>query len=229
MQLNVKEIERDLLTYVGDDWLNKDEIRSLRLGIEHLGNDQISFLRNRLFELAREQLISASSNPLTVMRWLERCVKLFDVELIERQSHNIAYFSPGTACRDKIISLLDSARSFIYICIFTLSDNRIAQSVIAARERGVAVRIITDNDKVFDKGSDIRLLQQTGIEIRMDKTPNHMHHKFCVVDGVYLINGSFNWTRSASERNQENIVVSEDRQLVQQFTEQFKSLWMMYR
>ena len=52
-----------------------------------------------------------------------------------------------------------------------------------------------------------------------------MHHKFCIVDGLTLINGSFNWTRSASERNQENIVISRDSRLLSQFQQQFDTLW----
>jgi len=42
----------------------------------------------------------------------------------------------------------------------------------------------------------------------------HMHHKFAIVDGRLLINGSFNWTRQAVLYNQENCVVTDNGSLV---------------
>lgn len=42
----------------------------------------------------------------------------------------------------------------------------------------------------------------------------HMHHKFAVIDGRLLVNGSFNWTRQAVLYNQENCVVTDNPQLV---------------
>lgn len=41
-----------------------------------------------------------------------------------------------------------------------------------------------------------------------------MHHKFAVIDGRLLVNGSFNWTRQAVLYNQENCVVTDNAQLV---------------
>lgn len=67
------------------------------------------------------------------------------------------------------------------------------------------VRIASDNDndKRFDDGSDIARLAALGIEVRLDDTPFHMHHKFAIFDGTSIANGSFNWTRSASSSNHE--------------------------
>lgn len=71
----------------------------------------------------------------------------------------------------------------------------------------------------------------------MDKTSAHMHHKvaiylffrvhpkFAVVDGVVLINGSFNWTRQASLLNCENVMVTNAKEFVSQFVKQFQSMW----
>lgn len=42
----------------------------------------------------------------------------------------------------------------------------------------------------------------------------HMHHKFAIVDGRLLINGSFNWTRQAVLYNQENCIITDNPQLV---------------
>ena len=55
-----------------------------------------------------------------------------------------------------------------------------------------------------------------------------MHHKFTVFDGATLVTGSYNWTRSAANANQENIVVTADRALVDAFEAQFEKLWRQF-
>ena len=88
------------------------------------------------------------------------------------------------------------------------------------------VRIITDDEKARDAGSDIDQLQMVGIPCKMDVgNPAHMHHKFALFDGQRLMTGSFNWTRSASEQNEENLIVTTDRSLVVAFASRFESLW----
>jgi phosphatidylserine/phosphatidylglycerophosphate/cardiolipin synthase-like enzyme len=41
-----------------------------------------------------------------------------------------------------------------------------------------------------------------------------------------LLTGSFNWTRSASEVNQENVIVTDDPRLVGAFVTEFERLWI---
>jgi phosphatidylserine/phosphatidylglycerophosphate/cardiolipin synthase-like enzyme len=55
--------------------------------------------------------------------------------------------------------------------------------------------------------------------------PAHMHHKFALFDGKRLMSGSFNWTRSASEQNEENLIVTPDQTLVAAFSARFEMLW----
>jgi len=111
------------------------------------------------------------------------------------------------------------------ICVFTITYNQIANAIMAEFRDGVNVRIITDNDKAKDLGSDIYKLAKAGIPIKVDKTEVHMHHKFAVIDGKLLINGSFNWTRSAQSRNFENVVISNNEKMVQSFQNHFNHLW----
>ncbi|OZG75419.1 hypothetical protein BTA51_03330 [Hahella sp. CCB-MM4] len=220
-----RQLEQQLIDYVADDHLSKEESRDLRAALEDLPNEDISYLRNRLFDHARARLEDTPDAAMDHLRWLERCVKLFDSTLVARQSSSSAWFSPGEDCRRQIIQHLNNARRQIDICVFTISDNDIADAVLNAHERGVAVRVITDDDKREDIGSDIAMLQRHKVPVRLDQTPDHMHHKFCVVDRMFLINGSFNWTRSATTRNQENIVITDDQKLIREFIDRFEHLW----
>jgi phosphatidylserine/phosphatidylglycerophosphate/cardiolipin synthase-like enzyme len=138
---------------------------------------------------------------------------------------NHACFSPGETCLNAIVSGIQSVRSSLKICVFTISDDRITQAILQAHRRGVAVRILTDNEKLFDKGSDIRELLAAGIPVRVDQTSNHMHHKFALLDNQTVLTGSYNWTRSAARYNHENLVVTNQQTLVQDFGREFDRLW----
>ena len=136
-----------------------------------------------------------------------------------------AHFSPGDSCRHRIVSLLDGSRRNADICVFTITDNLITDALLRAHERLVRLRIISDNDKALNRGSDIDELVRAGLEVRLDLSEHHMHHKYALFDGALLVTGSYNWTRSAAAHNEENIVVSDDPRLLTSFNVAFEQLW----
>ncbi|MBC3541031.1 phospholipase D-like domain-containing protein [Rufibacter sediminis] len=138
---------------------------------------------------------------------------------------NAAYFSPGEACLKAILECLNAATSSLKICVFTISDDRITQAILAAHRRGIAIQLLTDNEKLFDKGSDIRQLAQAGIKVKVDNTANHMHHKFAIIDQVQVLTGSYNWTRSAALYNHENVLVTSEPTVVAGYLKEFDRLW----
>ena len=180
------------------------------------------FLRSKIFDIAiaNQHLLSKPE----LIDWIEECNKLSLPSKVH-QSGNYAFFSPGNSCRSAIVSKMKAAKNSLKVCVFTISDNEIRDEILIAHKRGIAIKIISDNDKSFDAGSDIDFLSKKGIQIKIDQTTNHMHHKFCIVDNEVLITGSYNWTRSAAERNQENIVISQDHTLLKSFIKEFDQLW----
>jgi cardiolipin hydrolase len=52
-----------------------------------------------------------------------------------------------------------------------------------------------------------------------------MHHKFALFDDARLLTGSYNWTRSAADCNEENLIVTGDPRLVGPFRQEFDKLW----
>ena len=51
-----------------------------------------------------------------------------------------------------------------------------------------------------------------------------MHHKFAIFDASVLLNGSYNWTRSAFQSNRENLVTTHTS-LVTKFAKAFDAMW----
>ena len=92
----------------------------------------------------------------------------------------------------------------------------------------MTVRVISDNEKQHDEGSDIQHLIAQGVPLRIDDSPYHMHHKFALFDARLLLNGSFNWTRSASTSNEENLLVIDHPQLVSSYAREFDELWARF-
>ena len=134
-------------------------------------------------------------------------------------------FSPGEDCLNDIIDQIQSANKYLDICVFTISDNRISDELIKAYEKGIDIRIISDNEKMNDDGSDIRNLVDAGLKVKIDHSPNHMHHKYMIVDEIRVLTGSYNWTKSAAQYNQENIVITDNDDIVTSFIDNFSQLW----
>jgi len=125
----------------------------------------------------------------------------------------------------EFLSYLGSAKSTLEICVFTITDDRIAAAIIKSAAHGVKVRVITDDDQSAQLGSDIQKLRDAGIPVKMDVSPFHMHHKFAVIDRALLLNGSFNWTKGASSNNCENIMITNNNEFVKAFETHFEGMW----
>ncbi len=220
LQSQLRQSLEDLL-------LSRGERQALRQIFEDLAPEpnQIAELRRLIFETARAKVQQRDSG--LVLDWLEELMKLLqtqaaaETEVLPPESH----FSPSEDCPQRIMQLVQAARSALDICVFTITDDRLAGAIIDAHRRGVALRVITDNEKAFDLGSDVARLQDAGVELKVDQTPFHMHHKFALFDRQLLLTGSYNWTRGAARDNLENYIVTSERRLVEPFQEVFERLW----
>ncbi|GAB2962396.1 phospholipase D-like domain-containing protein [Hymenobacter coalescens] len=205
-----------------DATLSADEARLLRREAATFGEQggDVTQLRRQVFELAKEFV----GTPLdkAIINWLAGATALLPGA--EAASPQV-FFSPGEACVNAIRRFIGQAAHHLDVCVFTVADDRLTEALLAAHRRGVRVRLLTDNDKLLDRGSDVRELHRAGVPVRVDHTADHMHHKFAVADHHAVLTGSYNWTRSAALYNLENLLITDDPVVVQPYDREFERLW----
>jgi len=218
----------DVLDRTLDDRrISRSERRAVSrlLADEHVGPHDLQTFRSAAFERARNAL--RDSRDADVLDWLRDMMGLLMPPAPEEVRAE-AHFSPGPDCRERIASLIRDARRSIDVCVYTITDDRIAEALLAAHGRGVQLRVLSDISKSSDLGSDIGRLSTAGVPVAVDTADKFMHHKYAVFDGKIVVTGSYNWTRSAYEFNEENIVVSDNPRLVERFAAEFERLWVKY-
>jgi len=212
-----------LVKYLSDNFGNPFNIESdiqIARMIKGLNRQERGDLRNQLFDETRK--LDAANNGPQAIFWLQNCFNLIDKYMF--QIHKV-YFSPGTDIIESIADLLKKATKTLDLCIFTITDDRLATDILDCLERGIKVRIITDDEKMYDDGSAIKDLKNAGVPIKIDHSRYHMHHKFGIIDSHIIFTGSFNWTYTASKHNQENMLVTTNFDIVKQYNDQFELLW----
>jgi phosphatidylserine/phosphatidylglycerophosphate/cardiolipin synthase-like enzyme len=135
------------------------------------------------------------------------------------------YFSLYDNPQKEIIKNINQAEAFINIAMYTFTDKEIALSLTNAQERGVKVRVYLDRSQIGSTYSISRLLVQKGIKVRISTNNYIMHHKFAIIDNHLLLTGSYNWTFAANNKNEENLMVIDDPEIINIFQNQFVNLW----
>lgn len=217
------EIDGILAATLEDERVSRGEKHALRelLLDGALNDEQLAFVRHRAFALAKERL----SKGHQVLEWLEDVVKILTPRPEAPTLRAEVQFSPGPACLNAITRCLEEAKQSVDICVFTITDDRLTGAILDAHRRGVALRLLTDDDKSFDRGSDIQRLEAAGVPVRTDRSEHHMHHKFAIFDRALVITGSYNWTRSAARHNRENLLLTDDPRLVAPYLRRFDEDW----
>ena len=135
------------------------------------------------------------------------------------------YFSLSDNPQKEIIKNINQAEAFINIAMYIFTDREIAASLINAQNKGVKVRVYLDKSQIESSYSVSRLLVQKGLKVRISTNNYIMHHKFAIIDNRLLLTGSYNWTLSANNRNDENLMVIDDPEIIKIFQNQFINLW----
>jgi len=207
--------------------------------IAYAATPDVSALEERIKELeeeleGREATIEALQGELedkeAEIKSLERQLSGLKAELSElRGQLNITLIAVSFSRTEDTSSLIrrwiDRANESIRVMVMLITQDELADSLIEAYRRGVDVDVIIDDDWLYKTGSDYKRLLEAGVDIRGDNRPGLMHHKVVVIDGCIVITGSYNWSRSAEESNDENIIILRSSLIAEEYLEEFNRIW----
>jgi len=125
----------------------------------------------------------------------------------------------------KLITLISSCTKSLDMCLFLITLKDMASLAIKLMQDGVRVRLIVDHSNIGIAGCQVGRLREAGVRVVARKQAGLMHHKFAVVDGRVVVTGSFNWTSQAVVSNNENVVISSNKDLVEPFVGEFDRMW----
>lgn len=136
------------------------------------------------------------------------------------------YFSPSDeTIKNMVVPLVDNAKKYIYMPVFLITDKRLAQALINAKNRGVDIRVVVDATNARSPYSKHRLLRQHGILVKTENYAGKLHSKSIIIDDEYTIIGSMNFSKNGELKNDENVVLIKDKTLAIFYKKFFDYLW----
>lgn len=137
-----------------------------------------------------------------------------------------AYFSPeDKAITTQIIPLIDNAKKYVYIPAFLVTHKEFAQSLVKASKRGVCVRIILDANNTHTSSSKMKFLRDNKIQVKTENYAGKLHSKSIIIDDLYTIIGSTNFSKSGDGINDENLIIIKDQETAMFYKAFFQYLW----
>ena len=126
-------------------------------------------------------------------------------------------FTPPAGCASVIEREIAKAKTRLYIQAYGLTKDSIADAIIAAKKRGVKVRVLLDRSNIGSKYSKLDSLSSAGIDITIDRISGIAHNKIMIIDQQTVITGSFNFTNGADSRNAENVLIINNSKIAEQY------------
>lgn len=134
----------------------------------------------------------------------------------------------GADCEEILLDTIKKARREIYVAAYAFTRRQIADALIEKHGDGVMVHVKMDAGQAAGKWAKpiVNKLRRHGISIDLIEMPpyKHMHHKFVVVDGRYVVTGSYNFTTAGSQANWENVALIKGEPVAAAYIKEWKRI-----
>ena len=130
----------------------------------------------------------------------------------------------------RLIDKINAAQRSIHIASFEFDLTPVAEALIAAKQRGVDVRWVTDDEHGLEADEEpghgqFAMLEDAGIEVRDDGRSALMHNKFWIFDGEWVWTGSTNITLNGIFKQNNNVIAMRSTKLAEIYEREFQEMW----
>jgi len=137
----------------------------------------------------------------------------------------VIFTSEDPALETLIIPMVSGARSSVRFLAFSFTDFPLADAMIQRAKAGVSVSGVIDKTQSGGQGSELGTLFCGQIPVRQDGNPQFMHSKVIIIDDRYVITGSLNYSTSAEESNDENVIVIDNPDIARLYVQDFDRVY----
>ncbi len=133
------------------------------------------------------------------------------------------YFCPLHHCEQTVLKTLQKAHHFIYVLAFSFTSKPLATMLVNESLQGINISVVFEKTRIATY-SVYDYLQEHNISVFKDANPYTMHEKLFIIDNKTIVVGSYNPTHSADTKNDENLLIIENKTLAKQFYEEFSRI-----
>ncbi len=210
-------------------WTGSTNISDTELGGEYNSDVAVTFASPKLAAIYEGELAQMYGG-LFHKRKAKHPERLIDADRLPDGAVVKTYFSPTDHARDHaVIPLIAGASRTLDIAMFYFTSQEIADAVLAAKMRGVAVRMILDATGAASSATKHHLLCSSGIAVKTENWGGKSHSKWAVADaglpGAAVVFGSMNWTAAGDEQNDENTLYVKSDRFASSFHDEFERQW----
>ncbi|MCC6568437.1 MAG: phospholipase [Anaerolineales bacterium] len=137
----------------------------------------------------------------------------------------VVFTSEDAALEQAIIPIVNFAQSSVRFLAFSFTDFPLANAMIERAKNGVSVAGVYENVGSDTDASEFDTLACAGIPVRRDGNPSFMHNKVIIVDERFVITGSLNFSTSAEESNDENVIILDNPEIASLYMQEFDRIW----
>ncbi len=137
-------------------------------------------------------------------------------------AHTQVFFSPNGGCTEAIIKEIGKAKQEILVQAYSFTSAPIAKALLDANRRGVKVFALLDKSQRGEKYTSATFLANARIPTYIDDAHAIAHNKVMVIDRGTVITGSFNFTKAAEEKNAENLIIIQSKELAKLYVDNWE-------
>jgi phosphatidylserine/phosphatidylglycerophosphate/cardiolipin synthase-like enzyme len=138
-------------------------------------------------------------------------------------------FSAEDHAVSNLIALVNDAQTSIRFLAFSFTDYPLAQAMIDRAAAGVDVQGVFEKFGSNGIRSELKTFWCAQVPVRQDGNGSFLHDKIIIIDNAIVVTGSLNYSSSADDENEENVVILENAEIAALYLQEYQKIWNQAR